>query len=432
MDEEDPEDQQIAKKRLEDIEIEKISSDEGCIHEVYFPKDYDRKQFKGDLKAKKYAFTLDPFQDKAVKAIESDESVLVCAHTSAGKTAVAEYAIAHSLKRNSRVIYTSPIKALSNQKYRQLKDEFKDVGLVTGDVAIDQNSTCLVMTTEILRNMIYRGSQIVREVKWVIFDEVHYMRDKERGVVWEETIIMMPSDVKYVFLSATIGNPGQFAMWITKLRKQPCNVVYTDYRPVPLEHYLCPAGGDGLFLVVDDKGKFKDENFDKAILSLGEGVSTIGIDKKRKNQNQGSDLSKIIKTIMERGLDPVIIFSFSKKNVESYAKSICQKYDLTTPTEKERIELVFNRSLEVLEEKDRTLPPIVAMREIVKRGVGIHHGGLLPLVKEVVELLFQDGLLKVLFSTETFSMGLNMPARTVVFTNIKKFDGVKSRWITGG
>ena len=258
------------------------------------------------------------------------------------------------------------------------------------------------------------------------------MRDKERGVVWEETIIMMPSDVKYVFLSATIGNPGQFAMWITKLRKQPCNVVYTDYRPVPLEHYLCPAGGDGLFLVVDDKGKFKDENFDKAILSLGEGVSTIGIDKKRKNQNQGSDLSKIIKTIMERGLDPVIIFSFSKKNVESYAKSICQKYDLTTPTEKERIELVFNRSLEVLEEKDRTLPPIVAMREIVKRGVGIHHGGLLPLVKEVVELLFQDGLLKVLFSTETFSMGLNMPARTVVFTNIKKFDGVKSRWITGG
>ncbi len=176
-------------------------------------------------------------------AIECDESVLVCAHTSAGKTAIAEYAIAHSLKNRSRVIYTSPIKALSNQKYRELKEEFADVGLITGDVTIDQNATCLVMTTEILRNMIYRGSEIVREVKWVIFDEVHYMRDKERGVVWEETIIMLPANVKYVFLSATIGNPSQFATWITKLRKQPCNVVYTDYRPVPLEHYLCPASG---------------------------------------------------------------------------------------------------------------------------------------------------------------------------------------------
>lgn len=189
------------------------------------------------------------------------------------------------------------------------------MGLVTGDVAIDQGATCLVMTTEILRNMIYRGSEIVREVKWVIFDEVHYMRDKERGVVWEETIIMLPESVKYVFLSATIGNPGEFAMWITKLRKQPCNVVYTDYRPVPLEHYLCPAGGEGLFLAVDDKGKFHEDNFMKAVQSLSDGGNLIGLDKKKKNLSQGSDLSKIIKTIMERQLDPVIIFSFSKKDV---------------------------------------------------------------------------------------------------------------------
>jgi len=145
---------------------------------------------------------------------------------------------------------------------------------------------------------------------------------------------MLPPQVKYVFLSATIGNPGQFAMWITKLRKQPCNVVYTDFRPVPLEHYLCPAGGDGLFLVVDDKGKFRNDHFDKAIQSLGDGVNPIGLDKKKKNLNQGSDLSKIIKAIMERGLDPVIIFSFSKKDVESYAKSICTKYDLATKIEK--------------------------------------------------------------------------------------------------
>jgi ATP-dependent RNA helicase DOB1 len=183
--------------------------------------------------------------------------------------------------------------------------------------------------------MIYRGNEIVREVKWVIFDEVHYMRDKERGVVWEETIIMMPSNVKYVFLSATIGNPEQFASWITKLRKQPCNVVYTDYRPVPLEHYLCPAGGEGLYLVVDDTGKFHDSQFNKAVECLGESVNVIGMNqKKKKNVNQGSDLAKIIKVIMERSMDPAIIFSFSKKDVEAYARSIVSKYDLTTKEEK--------------------------------------------------------------------------------------------------
>jgi ATP-dependent RNA helicase DOB1 len=135
---------------------------------------------------------------------------------------------------------------------------------------------------------------------------------------------------------------------------------------------------------------------------------------------------------MEQSLDPVIIFSFSQKDVESYAKSVCTKYDLTTKDEKERIEQVFNNAIDILCEDDKNLPQLKSMREIIKKGIGIHHGGLLPLLKEVVELLFQEGLLKVLFSTETFSMGLNMPARTVVFTSIKKWDGEKSRWITGG
>jgi ATP-dependent RNA helicase DOB1 len=158
------------------------------------------------------------------------------------------------------------------------------------------------------------------------------MRDKERGVVWEETIIMLPANVKYVFLSATIGNPEQFATWITKLRKQPCNVVYTDFRPVPLENYLCPSNGEGLYMVVDDKSKFHENNFNKAMEAMGESINVIGMESKKnkKKMNQGSDLFKIIKVIMEQGLDPVIIFSFSKKDVESYAKSVCTKYDLTT------------------------------------------------------------------------------------------------------
>ncbi len=145
--------------------------------------------------------------------IERDESVLVAAHTSAGKTAVAEYAIAKSLRDKQRVIYTSPIKALSNQKYRDLQEEFGDVGLMTGDMTINPNATCLIMTTEILRSMLYRGSEVVREVAWVIYDEVHYMRDKERGVVWEESIILLPHKVRFVFLSATIPNAQSFVSW---------------------------------------------------------------------------------------------------------------------------------------------------------------------------------------------------------------------------
>ena len=186
--------------------------------------------------ARTYPFTLDPFQATAIASIERNESVLVAAHTSAGKTVVAEYAIAKALTNKQRVIYTSPIKALSNQKYRDLLQEFGDVGLQTGDVTINPSASCLVMTTEILRSMMYRGSEHMREVAWVIFDEVHYMRDKERGVVWEETIILLPHKVRYVFLSATIPNAMQFANWICRIHNQPCHVVYTDYRPTPLQH----------------------------------------------------------------------------------------------------------------------------------------------------------------------------------------------------
>lgn len=155
---------------------------------------------------------------KAIQCVENNESVLVSAHTSAGKTVVAEYAIALSLKNKQKVIYTSPIKALSNQKYRELNDEFGDVGLITGDVSLNPNASCIVMTTEIFRSMLYRGSELTREVAWVIFDEVHYLRDKERGVVWEETIILASPNVRYVFLSATIPNAREFAEWICRIK----------------------------------------------------------------------------------------------------------------------------------------------------------------------------------------------------------------------
>ncbi|TYI23548.1 hypothetical protein ES332_A06G171900v1 [Gossypium tomentosum] len=416
----------------------------GCVHDVSYPEGYvpsaSSLQFPADSKpAKEFPFTLDPFQSEAINCLNRGESVLVSAHTSAGKTVVALYAIAMSLRNNQRVIYTSPIKALSNQKYREFKEEFSDVGLMTGDVTIDPNASCLVMTTEIWRSMQYKGSEIVREVAWVVFDEVHYMRDRERGVVWEESIVMAPKNSRFVFLSATVPNAKEFADWVAKVHKQPCHIVYTDYRPTPLQHYIFPAGGDGLFLVVDEKGKFREDSFQKALNAL---VPTSESDKKRNNgksQNglvmgkvsEQSDIFKLVKMIIQRQYDPVIIFSFSKRECEFLAMQMA-KMDLNDDDEKGNIETIFWSAMDMLSDDDKKLPQVSNMLPLLKRGIGVHHSGLLPILKEVIEILFQEGLIKCLFATETFSIGLNMPAKTVVFTNVRKFDGDKFRWISSG
>ncbi|GAQ07878.1 ATP-dependent RNA helicase mtr4 [Aspergillus lentulus] len=415
-------------------------------HQVAIPPNYPYvpiSQHKPpENPARVWPFTLDPFQQVAVASIQREESVLVSAHTSAGKTVVAEYAIAQSLKNNQRVIYTSPIKALSNQKYREFAAEFGDVGLMTGDVTINPTATCLVMTTEILRSMLYRGSEIMREVAWVIFDEIHYMRDAIRGVVWEETIILLPDKVRYVFLSATIPNAMQFAEWIVKMHSQPCHVVYTDFRPTPLQHYFFPAGGEGIFLVVDEKGAFREENFQKAMGSIadkkGDDPSDAmakrkgkGKDKRlNKGGNEGpSDIYKIVKMIMLKNLNPVIVFSFSKRECEACALKM-STLAFNDDSEKEMVSKVFNSAIEMLSEEDRNLPQIQNILPLLRRGIGVHHSGLLPILKETIEILFQEGLIKVLFATETFSIGLNMPAKTVVFTSVRKFDGFSQRWVT--
>ncbi|KAI9887622.1 MAG: ATP-dependent RNA helicase mtr4 [Watsoniomyces obsoletus] len=415
-------------------------------HQVALPPDYDYvpiSHHKAPEKpARTWPFKLDPFQQVSIASIERGESVLVSAHTSAGKTVVAEYAIAQSLKNNQRVIYTSPIKALSNQKYREFAAEFGDVGLMTGDVTINPTATCLVMTTEILRSMLYRGSEIMREVAWVVFDEIHYMRDKSRGVVWEETIILLPDKVRYVFLSATIPNAMQFAEWITKTHNQPCHVVYTDFRPTPLQSYFFPAGADGIHLVVDEKGQFREENFQKAMASIGDKQGADPADALAKRKGKGkdkrtnkggnkgpSDIYKIVKMIMMKNYNPVIVFSFSKRDCEAYALQM-SSLAFNDDSEKEMVAKVFNSAIEMLSEEDKQLPQIQHILPLLRRGIGVHHSGLLPILKETIEILFQEGLIKVLFATETFSIGLNMPAKTVVFTSVRKFDGVSQRWLT--
>ncbi|KAI0275862.1 antiviral helicase [Russula aff. rugulosa BPL654] len=393
--------------------------------------------------AREYKFTLDPFQQVSIHAIQRNESVLVSAHTSAGKTVVAEYAIAQALQNKQRVIYTSPIKALSNQKYREMEAEFGDVGLMTGDVTRNPSASCLVMTTEILRSMLYRGSEIMREVAWVIFDEIHYMRDKERGVVWEEAIILLPHTVRYVFLSATIPNAMQFCEWICRSHDQPCHVVYTDFRPTPLQHYLFPAGGEGIYLVLNEKGEFREDNFSKAMGMLQEragedpadpksGKGRKGKTKKGGDKKEGqSDISKIIRMIMLKNYNPVIVFAFSKRECESLALTL-SKFEFNSADEQAMVEKIFANAIAGLAPADRTLPQIENILPLLRRGIGIHHGGLLPILKEVIEILFQEGVIKVLFATETFSIGLNMPAKTVVFTAARKFDGHEFRDLSSG
>ncbi|RCH89725.1 ATP-dependent RNA helicase mtr4, partial [Rhizopus stolonifer] len=427
-------------------EGEKLVLSHAVRHQVAVPPNYPYvpiSQHKAPADpAREYPFTLDPFQRVAVSSIERNESVLVAAHTSAGKTVVAEYAIAQCLKNKQRVIYTSPIKALSNQKYREFTEEFGDVGLMTGDVTINPQASCLVMTTEILRSMLYRGSEIIREVAWVVYDEIHYMRDSERGVVWEESIILLPDAVRYVFLSATIPNAMEFAEWICKIHEQPCHIVYTDFRPTPLQHYLFPAGGDGIHLVVDEKSRFREDNFQRAIAALNDGKgddpsSGQSRGKKRGQTNKGgrndgpSDIYRIIKMVMMKNYHPVIVFSFSKKECEANALQM-SKLDFNDESERDMVSQVFTNAISSLNEDDRQLSQIQQLLPLLRRGIGVHHGGLLPIMKETIEVLFQEGLLKVLFATETFSIGLNMPAKTVVFTSVRKFDGKGLRWVSSG
>lgn len=417
-----------------------------CLHDVSYPEGHVPSPSstlfptgRDSMPAKKFPFELDPFQSEAIKCLEHGESVMVSAHTSAGKTVVALYAIAMALRNHQRVIYTSPIKALSNQKYREFKEEFQDVGLMTGDVTIEPNASCLVMTTEIWRSMQYKGSDVMREVAWIIFDEVHYMRDRERGVVWEESIVMAPKSSRFVFLSATVPNAKEFADWVAKIHHQPCHIVYTDFRPTPLQHYIFPSGGDGLYLTVDEKGKFLEDSFQKALNALvpaKEGSRKWDSLKWMKTLLEGksteeSDIFKLVKMLIQRQYDPVILFSFSKRECEFLAMQIA-RMDLNEDQEKANIEKIFWNAMDLLSEDDKKLPQVSNILPLLKRGIGVHHSGILPILKEVIEILFQEGLIKCLFATETFSIGLNMPAKTVVFTNARKFDGDKFRWLSSG
>lgn len=386
--------------------------------------------------AKTYSFKLDPFQKQAILHMEKFCNVFVAAHTSAGKTVVAEYAIAMARRSMTKVVYTSPIKALSNQKYRDFTLEFGEVGLITGDVQVNTDSSCLILTTEILLQMLDNGSDLIRDLEWAIFDEVHYVNDEERGHVWERIFIMLPEHVNLVLLSATVPNVIKFAEWLGRIRKKPTVVITTAKRPVPLEHYLYTGSNaktiDQRYKFIDNSSQFVTDGYQKALDAKKDCAKYL---KGAKGQNfyANPQQEKNIYVTLVRHLEkisllPVIIFTFSRRRCDSNARML-QSLDLTTGEEKARIHKFVTRSLDRFKEADRKLRQVVMMKEMLKRGFGVHHSGVLPLLKEITEILFCDGLVKVLFATETFAMGVNMPARSVVFDSIRKHDGKYRRFL---
>uniref|UniRef100_UPI0037E9738F superkiller complex protein 2 n=1 Tax=Semicossyphus pulcher TaxID=241346 RepID=UPI0037E9738F len=390
----------------------------------------------------KWPFELDVFQKQAVLRLEAHDSVFVAAHTSAGKTVVAEYAIALSQKHMTRTIYTSPIKALSNQKFRDFKNTFGDVGLLTGDVQLSPESSCLIMTTEILRSMLYNGSEVIRDLEWVIFDEVHYINDAERGVVWEEVLIMLPDHVSIILLSATVPNALEFSEWIGRIKKRHIYVISTMKRPVPLEHYLYTGNSTKtqkeMSLLVDAVGNFLTKGFYAAVDAKKDRTSkhaqSFGAKSTSHNTTASQDRAvwlTLLHFLSQRQQTPVVAFTFSRTRCDDNARAL-DSMDMTSSVEKAEIHSFFQKSMSRLRGGDRQLPQIVLMRDLLKRGIAVHHSGILPILKEVIEMLFSRGLVKVLFATETFAMGVNMPARTVVFDSIRKHDGTGFRNLLPG
>lgn len=425
--------------------------------------------------ARTWPFKLDTFQQEAIYHLEQGDSVFVAAHTSAGKTVVAEYAIAMAQRNMTKAIYTSPIKALSNQKFRDFKGSFDgmEVGVITGDVQINPDANCLIMTTEILRSMLYRGADTLRDVEFVIFDEVHYVNDVDRGVVWEEVLIMLPPHIKVILLSATVPNTYEFASWVGRTRRQDIYVISTPKRPVPLEVYLWAR--DRPYKVIDANRKFLEKGFAEHSRALLMGKSSGG-DRGGRGGRDGrggrggarggrggrggarggrggvrgasrggasgrpgrsyngptkNTWPTVVNYLRKNTLLPAVVFVFSKRKCEEYADSL-SGINFCSAKEASEIHMFIDKAVSRLKREDRELPQIMRMRDMLKRGIGVHHGGLLPIVKEVVEILFSKSLIKVLFATETFAVGLNLPTRTVVFSSIRKHDNVSFRYLLPG
>lgn len=353
----------------------------------------------------------DEFQKQAIEYINQGNSVIVSAPTGAGKTVIAEHVIADCLKKGVKVIYTAPIKALSNQKFREFQETSPDkVGILTGDVTLNAHAPVLIMTTEIFRNKILEEKSNLHEYAWIIFDEIHYLDDYERGTVWEESLIFLPDHMNVLGLSATIPNIHELTRWLESIHHRPVKVVIEEKRPVPLHvAYQCQGK------IYDDVQKMAKQGYKSADYRHGRRGRLPKFAHVHPNKS-----TELIQYLEEEDLLPCIYFVFSRKRTEYLAEEM-MPFDFLSPTEKKEVSDLYAELCERFEVAGE--PSAEKLRPFIERGIGYHHAGMLPTLKEVVERIFTSRLLKVIFTTETFALGINMPARTVIFDELRKFYG---------
>ncbi len=384
--------------------------------------------------AARYPFALDPFQLEAISALHAGESVLVAAPTGSGKTVVAEYAVELALGLGARCFYTTPLKALSNQKFGDLVAAHgaAKVGLLTGDNSINPDAPIVVMTTEVLRNMLYERSPGLRDLRFVVLDEVHYLQDPYRGAVWEEVLIHLPISVAVVCLSATISNAEEFGEWVATLRG-PTRVVIEERRPVPLGHHYL-VGRELHPMHVERDGELVPNPhlvaLDRELARLRDGRRG---GPSRRDRHLVPRREEVVEVLAERGMLPAIYFVFSRAGCDrSVEWLMAAGIRLTTEEEAARIRDFAEMRAAWMDDADLRALGFGAFVEALAAGVAAHHAGLVPVFKETVEELFEAGLVKVVFATETLSLGVNMPARSVVIEDLWKFSGERHELLTPG
>jgi len=372
-------------------------------------------------------FTLDPFQLRAMDAIDRGESVLVSAPTGSGKTLVADYAVARALDGGGKAFYTTPIKALSNQKFAELAGRYgaHRVGLLTGDVSHQPRAPIVVMTTEVLRNMLFARSGLLDDLRVVVLDEVHYLQDPYRGSVWEEVLVLTPPGVAFVSLSATVNNAKDFGRWLTSVRGTT-RVVVEQRRPVTLHHHYAVSerGRDGVSVLP---------------LLRNDAPNPDGLrldDRRRRSSHQrfrAPRRTEVVEYLAEAGMLPAITFIFSRAACDDATRQVVQDgVRLTTDEERARIRTLVEASVERLSDADLRTLGYGPWSEALGAGVAPHHAGLVPAFRQAVEQCFSEGLLKMVFATETLALGINMPARTVVVERFAKFRGSDTSALTSG
>jgi ATP-dependent RNA helicase HelY len=375
-----------------------------------------------------YPFPLDEFQIAAINTILDGDSVMVAAPTGTGKTLVAEFGVYEAFRRGGRVIYTTPIKALSNQKFRDLRGWYGDsVGLLTGDVTENPDAPITVMTTEVLRNMLLQSPWDLDSVDCVIFDEVHYIADPERGTTWEEAIILCPEHIQLICLSATVSNAEEIADWIERTHRPIRLITHTERAiPLALYYYLDKK----LRLVIDHNGE-QVADYSKAGGEVRKRFGRGGLTQEQRKQLERDEPQpwEVLNAMAAQDMLPAIYFLFSRRDCEDYAQRYAMMRANLVRDEgtAKRIESVIDAHLRSLRPEDRELSQVATIVSLAGQGIGFHHAGLLPILKQLVEVLFTRGLMQVVFATDTLALGVNMPARSVVIGRLTKWDGRRRR-----